>query len=339
VNRLRGLEPGVFAMVMATGIVAVDLLDDRLVVAAAVLAGLAAIGYGVLVALTLWRVVSYRAAVRRDFADPRRGFGFFTFVAATDVLGTLLVGAGWPGPAVALLAVGALAWSALGYAVPLAVLVNRNLRPVAAANGTWFLWVVGVQSVAVLAASVQPATGAARPEFALLAVASWSIGVLLYAAVALVVAAALIIHPPDPADLAPPYWIAMGATAITAVAGGRIAQMTHAPAVDVTRGLVAAASLVVLAFGTWLIPPLLALGWWRHVRHRIALRYETGWWSIVFPLGMYAAAGHDLGSADHLPLVRAVGSAVGWLAVVVWLVAFLAMLVDLGGQYRRRSAV
>lgn len=78
-------------------------------------------------------------------------------------------------------------------------------------------------------------------------------------------------------------------------------------------------------FGTWLIPPLLAIGWWRHVRHGVALRYETTWWSIVFPLGMYSAAGHDLGVADRLPFVTGLGDVVSWVAVAAWLIAFLVM--------------
>jgi tellurite resistance protein TehA-like permease len=280
-------------------------------------------------------VVAFPAAVCADLADPRRGFGFFTFVAATNVLGTLLAGDGQRGIALAFLVVGGVSWLTIGYAVPLAVLLNRDVPALAEANGSWFLWVVAVQSVAVLAASIEPTTRAGRRELALLAVACWSIGVLLYAAVALFVAAALMRRPPAPADLTPPYWIAVGATAITAVAGGRITGMTAAPAVDVTRNLIAAVSLVVLAFGTWLIPPLLAVGWWRHVTHRIAPRYETSWWSIVFPLGMYSAAGHDLGTADHLPLLAAIGDVAGWPALAAWLITFVAMLADLIRQHAR----
>lgn len=334
-NRLRWLDPGVFALVMATGIVAVDLRDHRLAAAAAALFVVAAVSYGLLVVGTVWRVVAFPAAVRADIADPRRGFGFLTLVAATNVLGTLLAGTGHRDLAVALLAVGVAGWLTPGYAVPLAVLLNREVRPVVAANGTWFLWIVAVQSVAVVAATIEPATRAGRRELALLAMGCWSIGALLYIGVALVVAAGLINGPPGPADLAPSYWIAMGATAITAVAGGRIVEMTPAPAVDVTRGVIAAASLVVFAFGTWLIPPLLAASWWRHVRHRIPLRYETSLWSIVFPLGMYAAAGHDLGAADHLPLLAAVGAGIGWLALAVWLVTFVLLLIDLTRRYAR----
>ena len=79
----------------------------------------------------------------------------------------------------------------------------------------------------------------------------------------------------------------MGATAITVVAGARIVQMADAPMVAATRGLIAGTAVLFWAFGTWLIPPPIAAGVWRHVVHRIPLRYEATAWSVVFPLGMY----------------------------------------------------
>jgi tellurite resistance protein TehA-like permease len=342
VNGLRTLDPGLFGIVMATGIVAVDMRNHDLAAISTALFAVAVVSYVLLVVLTAWRAIAFPAEVGADLADPGRGFASLTFVAATNVLGVLAAADGAPGIAVGLLVVGASGWLLLGYAVPGALLLNRGVRPVAShANGTWFLWVVAVQSVAVLAASIEPTTRVAQAEVALLAVVCWSIGVVLYGGVALVVAAGLMLRRPDPAELTPTYWIAMGATAITTVAGARITEMARAPAVDITRGLAAALSVVAFAFGTWLIPPLLAVGWWRHVRHGVALRYETAWWSVVFPVGMYSAAGHDLGVADRLPFVAAVGDITGWAALAAWSVAFLVMVVDLtrrgAWHWRRRS--
>ena len=94
-----------------------------------------------------------------------------------------------------------------------------------------------------------------------------------------------------PVDLNPPYWVAMGACAITRAAGARIVEMADAPMVAVTRGLIAGVAVVFWAFATWLIPALVAAGIWRHWVHRVPLNYEATLWSIIFPLGMYAVAG------------------------------------------------
>lgn len=116
-------------------------------------------------------------------------------------------------------------------------------------------------------------------------------GVFLYAAAGIFVAARMMLYDFRPTDLNPPYWVAMGACRITVLAGARIVEMADAPMVQVTRDLIAGASVIFWAFATWLIPVLVAAGWWRHVTHRVPLRYEATLWSIVFPLGMYATAG------------------------------------------------
>jgi tellurite resistance protein TehA-like permease len=136
----------------------------------------------------------------------------------------------------------------------------------------------------------------------------------------------MLLYPLRPTDLTPPYWVSMGATAITVLAGSRIVKMADAPMVAATRGLIAGTSVVFWAFGSWLIPPLLAAGVWRHVRHRVPLRYEATLWSIVFPVGMYGVGSYLLGKADHLPIVSAIGADVTWVALGVWLLTFAAML-------------
>ena len=121
----------------------------------------------------------------------------------------------------------------------------------------------------------------------------------------------------------------MGAGAITVLAGSRILEMVGAPMVEATRGLVAGASVMFWAFATWLIPVLVAAGWWRHRIHRVPLRYEATLWSVVFPLGMYAVAGIYLGHADKLPIVGHVGAVMLWVAFVVWALTFIAMIFHL----------
>jgi tellurite resistance protein TehA-like permease len=129
-----------------------------------------------------------------------------------------------------------------------------------------------------------------------------------------------------PEELTPPYWVAMGALAITVVSGARIVEMADAPMVTATRGLIAGLAVVFWAFATWLIPVLVAAGWWRHVTRKVPLRYDATLWSIIFPLGMYAVAGIYLGKADRLPLVETVGRAELWVATAAWAVTLVAMV-------------
>jgi len=95
--------------------------------------------------------------------------------------------------------------------------------------------------------------------------------------------------------------------------------------VDVTRDLIAGLAVVFWAFATWLIPPLIAAGIWRHVVKRIPLAYDATLWSIIFPLGMYAGAGIYLGHADRLPIVSWIGRVELWVAFAAWALVFVAM--------------
>ena len=328
---VRTLNPGYFALVMATGITSIAMANHQLAALSVTLLVLAAISYAVLVVLTAWRLVAHRGAMLADLRNPRISFGYFTFVAGTGVVGTALVNRQWYTAALVLLVVAAVAWLVLGYVVPWSAVLGRGRNgPILAhANGTWFIWVVASQSVAVLASSLEPQLPDIRRELAVVAVLSWGVGVFLYAAAGVFVAARMMIYPLGPKDLTPPYFVAMGATAITVVAGARIVQMADAPMVAATRGLAAGVSVVFWAFGTWLIPALLAAGVWRHLVHRIPLTYTAPLWSVVFPLGMYGVGAHYLGQADDLPIVEAIGANESWLALAVWAVTFVGMLYHL----------
>lgn len=320
------LPPGAFAFVMATGIVSVGMDQQGLALASRVLLVIAAVAYVLLVVALVARLVSHRDRAIADLHDPRLAFGYFTVVAGSGVLAVRLLDVQTTVSAV-LLTVATVVWLALGYAVPWAAVLSRAQRPVLAeANGTWFIWVVASQSVATTAAGLESHVDAGQEMLAILAVVAWSVGVVLYAACAVFVALRLVQYPLTPQDLNPPYWVAMGAVAITVVAGAKIVEMTSTPMVDATSGLIAGLVVLCWAWASWLIPVLFAVGVWRHVVHRIPLRYESTWWSIVFPLGMYAVAGMYLGRADSLPIVESIGAAWLWVAVAAWTFATGAMV-------------
>lgn len=334
----RDLTPGYFALVMASGIISVacHLLGYPAMSMALLI--VAAVAYVVLIVLNIWRFIAHRDAMAADFADVHRSFGFFTFVAGTGVLGTRLAFSGWWTTAGILLGVAGVTWLILGYIIPVVAVLGKSERPITqAANGLWFVLIVGAQSVAVLAATLEPIFDEARNLLAITAVFAWSLGLILYVAVAVFVALRLMTFPLDPRAFNPPYWVSMGAVAITVLAAARIAEMSSAPMVDATRGLVAGIAVLMWCFATWLIPPLFGVGIWRHGIHRVPLKYEPTLWSIVFPLGMYSVAGIYLGRVNELPIVEAVGSWWVWVAMTAWVLTFVAMVYDTTRRIVRRS--
>ncbi|MDN5789972.1 MAG: tellurite resistance/C4-dicarboxylate transporter family protein [Micrococcales bacterium] len=329
-SMVEGLTPGYFALVMASGIVSLGLHLTGFDVLSVALFVVCIASYVLLCLLNLWRFIAYRHAMASDFRAPRRAFGFFTFVAGTNVLGARAAAEGWYSTTTWLLVVSFAVWLVLGYVIPWSAVLGQDERPVVAlANGTWFIWVVASQSVAVSAATLEVLFDTGRQYLAILAVLSWSVGVFLYTASAIIVSLRLMLYELAPEDFDPPYWVSMGAIAITIVAGARIVDMSSAPMVDATRELVAGMSVVFWAFATWLIPVLVAAGIWRHYVRKVPLRYEPTLWSMIFPLGMYGVACITLGRADHLPIVEGLGTRWLWVAVVGWAIVFVAMLPSL----------
>ena len=192
-------------------------------------------------------------------------------------------------------------------------------------NGSWFLWVVGTQSLATAAAALgEHANNAALADAA---VALWGIGVMLYVMLATLVTLRLLTTRRDPHRLGPSYWIYMGATAITVLAGSRILALSpDLPVLHITAAFVSGFTYVLWAFGMWWIPLLVVFGIWRHAVRHEPVRYESELWSIVFPLGMYSVASMHFGGIAELPVLVGIGEVGTWIAGLAWLIVTAAMV-------------
>ncbi|HEX7045906.1 MAG TPA: tellurite resistance/C4-dicarboxylate transporter family protein, partial [Burkholderiales bacterium] len=221
-DELRTLHPAYFALVMATGIVALDMTVWGLAQPAAVLLGLNLAFYAILVVLTFVRAVRYPQAFRADIASHSRGVGFFTVVAATAVLGTQL-----------LLQTRAVLWAEVLWliAAALLVLVTYGVLSVLTVteskptleqglNGGWLVSVVAAQSVAILTVLLaREALSAHAPLLVFAALVLWLGGGALYLWLTTLIVLRYTFGRMAPDDLAPPYWINMGAVAISTLAG------------------------------------------------------------------------------------------------------------------------
>lgn len=326
-RELETLSPGYFALTMGTGILSIGLHEVGWEQVSLVLLAITAVSYVLLWALYIWRAVACREAMLRDLRGPDMAFAYFTVVAGTDVLAVRLAAAGFGVAAVCLVAFAALLWFVFGYVLPWQVFLTRDGKPILArVNGTWFIWAVASQSLAIGLSVVQPYVVSGASLIGLLAVLTWSVGVALYAGVAVLVLLRIVHFGMSPKEFEPPYWVAMGAMAIAVVAGSKIVAMESTPMVDATRALIAGTVAAFWGYCLWLIPVLVGAGVWRHFVHRVPLRYKPTLWSIVFPVGMFAVASINLGRVDALPVVEAIGHGSLAVASIVWCMVFLAML-------------
>jgi len=90
-DTLETMHPAYFAMVMATGIIAIATTLVGVPVLPTVLFWLNAVIFLVLLIATGVRFVHYREAFLADICSHSRGVGFFTIVAAFGIFGSELV--------------------------------------------------------------------------------------------------------------------------------------------------------------------------------------------------------------------------------------------------------
>ncbi|MBV9450450.1 MAG: tellurite resistance/C4-dicarboxylate transporter family protein [Streptosporangiaceae bacterium] len=320
-DAVRDLHPGYFAFVMATGIISSGMSALGPSWLSRALLAIAAGGLVVLGAALLVRLALFRANVAADVRTPERVFGFFTIVAALDVLGVRLAAAGHPLATAILSGLAAAVWLVLTYGLPAWLLVGRAQDSVlGGVNGGWLLWVVGTQSISVAASTMVSAWRSQSALLATIGIALWSVGLLLYLLLVSLILLRWLTIPMTPEALGPPYWILMGATAITVLAGADILRLPATlPVRQAAGGFVEGFSFAMWAFGTWWIPLLIVLGIWRHVGHHWPLTYEPPLWSVVFPLGMYSVATLTFGKAAHLTFMGPLARFMIWVALAAWL--------------------
>jgi tellurite resistance protein TehA-like permease len=264
--------------------------------------------------------------VAADLRAPERAFGFFTVPAGLDVLGVRFALAGHPLVCAVLAACAAAVWLPLTYGVPASVLLARAGDSVlGGVDGSWLLWIVATQSLSLAAAVLIPAWPSQSAALAPVAAGLWSVGLLLYLLVVTLILMRWLTVPLTPGALGPSYWILMGATAISVLAGaGDLVLPVSIPVVHATAGFVEGASFALWAFGTWWIPLLVILALWRHVGQRWPLSYEPALWSMVFPLGMYSVATLTFGRAVHLTFMEPLARFMFWVAVAAWVLVAAA---------------
>jgi tellurite resistance protein TehA-like permease len=326
---IANLYPGYFALVMATGIVSISahLLENTAVAVPLVFVNVAA--YIVLAVLLLVRIVGFFPCILADLGDHVRGPGFFTVVAGTCILGSQLVlVAGQFRAGAVLWFIGLGLWIVIMYAFFTAITIKES-KPelVKGINGAWLIAAVATQSVSVLGTLLAGHFGAYSELLLFLSLCMFLIGCMLYLLLITLIYYRFTFLDLTSATLTPPYWINMGAVAITTLAGARLILAAGewsllAEILPFLKGF----TLFFWASGTWWIPLLLILGAWRHLYKKFPLRYDPQYWGMVFPFGMYTTCTFQLSKAISFEPLMIISQIFIYLAIAAWIAAAAGMI-------------
>ena len=331
-SAVADLFPGYFALVMATGIISIACFFLEMRTLAFVLLVINVVAFAVLWLLLLLRLLFFFPRVADDMNNHVRGPGFFTVVAGTSVLGSqLLIVAGQFRVASLLWLVALILWAVIMYTFFAAMTVRENKPTIEAGlNGSWLLAVVATQSISVLGTLLVAQFTAYREAILFFTLCMFLLGCMLYIPLITLIFYRFTFVNVTTASLTPPYWINMGAVAITTLAGARlIIAASEGSMLGDVMPFLKGFTLFFWAAGTWWIPLLLILGFWRHVYRRFPLRYDPQYWGMVFPFGMYTVCTFQLSRALNFPPLLIIPRYFIYLALAGWLAVSFGLIYSL----------
>ena len=323
------LFPGYFALVMATGIISIAAYFVELRSLAWALFAVNILAYLILWVLLLIRLIGFFPRIKADITDHVRGPGFFTVIAGTCLLGSQsIIIAGRYTVASVLWFFGLGLWVLIMYAFFASVTVRENKPPLEIGiNGSWLISGVSTQSISVLGTLLAGHFSSYREPLLFFTLCMFLLGCMIYLLLITLIFYRFTFFALTSTTLTPPYWINMGAVAITTLAGARlILAARDSEFLTEILPFLKGFTLFFWAAGTWWIPLLFILGFWRHVYKRFPLAYDPQYWGMVFPLGMYTVCTFQLSKAINFEPLLLIPQCFIYIALAAWLVTAAAMI-------------
>lgn len=326
-KNIEFLQPAYFAMVMATGIVSISSKALGLQTAANILFWINIVLYLSLWALLATRILFFTSSFLKDCRSHLRGPGFFTLIAANSIVGSQfsVIRSNFF-LAEFLFWVSICLWVLITYSIFLFLIIEKKKPSLdKGMNGGWLVSIVATQSITVLGCLVGDHFSTPTQLTFFILMSFWLCGGMLYIWIISIIFYRYMFFSFDPKDLMPPYWINMGAAAISTLSGALLIQvLSHngfwfKDLLPFIKGF----TLMYWATATWWVPMLLILGIWRHYFKQVEFKYDPLYWGLVFPLGMYSISTLRLYEYFGAPdILIGLSKTFAVIALLAWFITF-----------------
>lgn len=198
-------------------------------------------------------------------------------------------------------------------------------------HGGWFFATVGTQSTALLGIIVAEHAMEQGLFIQLFSFALWSAGTSLYLVFMALIILRLVFYRFDSDSALSPYWMNIGAAAVTAITGTvlhRHIVATGGPFTDFLPFL-KGISLLFWSFGLWWIPCLIILAVRKLVCRNDDTLFTVGYWEIVFALGFYADSTIRMAGLFEGQYLIVTSIAFSITSIILWCFASIVSIVHL----------
>jgi tellurite resistance protein TehA-like permease len=337
-QKAADLYPGYFAMVMATGALSIVTYLQEMRRFSFCLFVLNGIVYVTLWFFTIIRFIGYFPRIMRDLTHHSRGPGFFTLVAGTCIFGSqwILLADAYTLASI-LWGFGIFLWIVVMYTFFTAVTVRQHKPTLAEGiNGAWLIAAVATQSVSILGTLLSPHAGNGKEIILFISVSMYLLGCMLYLNIITLIFYRFTFIELKYSALTPPYWINMGAVAISTLSGSNLLLYSRDwPFLVEIAPFIRGFTLFFWVAGTWWIPLLFLLTIWRHLVHRYPLNYDPQFWGMAFPLSMYTTGTFQLSKSLNIPFLLIISRFMMYVAVTAWLIGFIALIRHICDSFRK----
>ena len=341
VHRIKTFPPVYFALPMSTGIMSVASFTLGYNVLSTFFYVLCGIELSVLFMLFLLKAIFFYSRFRKGFSVPGKAGGTLTLIAAISIFsmaGILLYQnfkiavTGWR--------VSIVLWLMFIYIISALTIIEKKKPGIRnSINGSWLLFVVSAQALAILGNFVMRQIVVAPEIGVFITLSFYFIGALFYLIIIALISYRYAFYRLRPREFRPSYWINMGAAAISTLSGSILIETMRR--LGVYQDFIPLFKVFTFLFwigATWWIPLILYLEIWKRLIVKVSYKPEN--WSLVFPLGVYTVCTWHFGKIMNLDFLMQIPHVSIFVAFAAWIILYVKMFysrIRVLKAYRKRS--